>query len=83
VTPTIFFLGMAVLSLVMLRGGAFSKASGVIGLVAGIEGIFSNFAVSTIGISNTPNPPYVFVAVIPYDLLALWTVSLSPKLLKL
>jgi len=79
----ILFLGVVVLSVVMLRGSAFSKVSGVIGLVAGIEGIISNFAVSTIGTSNTPNPPYVFVAVIPYVLLALWTVSLSPKLLKL
>jgi hypothetical protein len=79
----ILLLGVLVLSVAMLRGRTFSKVSGAIGIVAGMEGIISNFAVSTIGTTNTPNPPFVFVAAIPYVLLALWTFSLSPRLLRL
>ena len=66
----------------MLKGGRSSKISGIIGLVAGLEGIISNFVVSTIGTANTPNPPYVSEAMVPYLLLALWTFSLIPQLYK-
>jgi hypothetical protein len=79
----VILAGVVMLSALMLRGSVFGKISGVLGIVAGLEGIISNFLVANLGTSYTPNPPYVFVAVIPYVLLSLWAISLGPRLLKL
>lgn len=71
-------VGILILSVLMLRGTTFSKVSGYLGVIAALEGIVGTFA-----FSNMSGNDAVFTGVIPYVLLTVWGVTLSPRLFKL
>jgi len=71
----LILLGVLILSVVMLKGTAF-RVSGYLGVLAFIVGIVVSFV-------SLPGVAGAWQGVVPFVFLALWAVSLSPRLYKL
>jgi hypothetical protein len=72
----LILISVLIFSVVILRGATFSKVSGYLGVLAFIVGIILSF-VSLNGVAGE------WQGVVPSVLLAVWAISLSPRLFKL
>jgi len=70
-------LGTMVVGVAMVRGEMFSRLSGYLGIVAGLEEIIGTFAFASLS-----GPAGEATGLLPYALLALWAFSTSPRLFK-
>jgi len=71
-------VGILVLSILMLRSVAFNKVSGVLGIAAALYALAGTFLFSSFSEMDSD-----IASAITYLLLALWGLSIAPRLLKL
>ena len=74
----IILVGLILIGVAMADGRVFSKASGYLGILTGLEGIVGSFVFSSLNGTSA-----AVTSLIPFVLLAIWTFSATPRLLKL